>query len=288
MRIAAIFIALAAAAVASPTLSACPGATVASASPVLQLYDPFSPSPTQLAFDVVIRNPDAQGCSVDLMLQPDGGVLKLGGAIDYGFVQPGGLASGALVGPVTVQVPAKGEQTVSFVAELPVGAVVSPDTYQQRLGLTVSSGGVPIVTDRAISLSTLVPARSQMSISGVSSPGRGSLGMAPPSIDFKTLETGENARVFINVWANTSVQVTLTSDHGGVMQHEDGPQLPSVPYSVTIDGEARSLAGPATIGRNPPMSLSGASYPLVVTVGDVSGRYAGRYQDVITVSVNPQ
>lgn len=288
MKRAGIISAILSAGLAGPALADCPGATVASASPVLRVYDPFSPSPTQLAFDIVLRNPGATVCEVALVLQPDGGALKLGGAINYTLVEPGGLQTGALIGPVTVQVPSAGERVVNFIAELPIGAVVAPGTYQQRLGLTVTSQGQPIVTDRAISLSTIVPARAQMSLSGASSPGRASIGMAPPSIDFQTLETGEQARVFINAWANTTVAITLTSDHGGVLQHKDGPQLPSVPYSVTIDGEARSLAAPAQISRTPPMSLTGASYPLVLTVGDLRGRFAGHYNDVITVSVDPQ
>ncbi|MFJ6023067.1 hypothetical protein ACIQC9_00545 [Brevundimonas sp. NPDC092305] len=241
-----------------------------------------------MAFDVIIRNPGLESCLAGVILQPEGGGLKLGGAITYTLVHPAGLQGGAQIGPFPVQVPAAGEIKVSFVAELEVGAVVSPGSYEQRIGLSVFSGGDPIVTDRAMSLSTLVPARSQMSISGASSPGRGSIGMAPPAIDFQTLTTGEEARVFINVWANTSVLVTLTSDHGGVMQHEDGPQLPAVPYTINLDGEPRSLATPTTISRTPPMSLSGASYPLTLRVGEVRGRYAGLYQDIITVSVDPQ
>lgn len=289
MSRAAFILAALIAVAAGPVWAACPNVTVRSISPTLQVYDPFAPGPTQLSFEVQVRNGGEAACPIELVMRPAGGGLELsgaGGSIPYAFIEPGGLQSGNVVGPLTLQVPPHEDRSVAFRAELPIGSVVAPGTYEQALDLVVTNDG-DTLADRPISLSAMVSARAQMSISGASAPGRGSVGMAPPSIDFQTLEAGEQARVYINAWANTSVQISLRSDHGGVMQHEDGRRLPPVPYSIVFDGEPQSLNAPVVISRTPPMSLSGASYPLVITVGDVRGRYAGRYSDIITVTVDP-
>jgi hypothetical protein len=43
-----------------------------------------------------------------------------------------------------------------------------------------------------------------------------------------------------------------------------------------------------TIVRSPPLSLDGTSYPMVLTIGDVGGKPAGTYKDLLTITVSPQ
>jgi hypothetical protein len=125
-----------------------------------------------------------------------------------------------------------------------------------------------------------------MSISGTSAPPFSSHDMAPASIDFGTARSGATERVFVNVWSNGSVNVTLESANKSVLKLVDNESLPAISYAARFDGAPISLATPYLVQRTPPLSTTGASYELAVTLGDVSNKFAGRYRDVVTVTVN--
>jgi len=273
---------------AMPAQAACE-LTIDPVTAVSRTYDPFSAVETQLPFRIVARNTGDQTCQADLFLKPDGGRLALagpGGDLRYGFERPGGLLSGASMGPVRILVGPGESSTTEFDAVIAAGAVIAPGSYASDIAFDVMEADGRTITDRKIALAATVSARAQMSISGVSAPSRSSIGQAPPTIDFGLLETGETRSVFVNVWANTSVRVTLSSQNHGLLRAEAAPGAPGIGYSVTFDGAAVNLGGVAAVDRTPPMTSSGASYPLAVTIGNVEGRYAGRYSDIITVTVD--
>jgi hypothetical protein len=65
-------------------------------------------------------------------------------------------------------------------------------------------------------------------------------------------------------------------------------RVPGIAYTLRLDGtEAPLDTGSFSMERNPPVSISGASYMLNVRIGDVTHAYAGDYQDVVTISVCP-
>ena len=136
-------------------------------------------------------------------------------------------------------------------------------------------------------LHIVVPARAEMSISGTAAPPFSSHSMAPASIDFGEAVTGAAQRVFVNVWSNGSVAITLSSENQGVLRHETNPSLTPIGYSGDVRWpslsiwERRSASG--ALRRS---SLAGASYPFAVDVGHVAGHFAGRYKDVVTVNVD--
>ena len=280
----ALFASIGSSAWAECTIAADPVASTA------QAYDPFSATPTQIVFEVAVKGTGDAGCPADIVLKPVNGTTRLvgpGGIMNYSFISPTGLTSGSTIGPVGIVVPLNDRATTSFIAEIPAGSVVSPGDYSADITVSILVNGVPAVQDRVVTLKAIVRARAQMSISGTSAPGRGSIGMAPPAVSFGTLETGEDRTVFVNVWANSSVRVRLSSLNGGVLKHDELASLPSVPYTVEFDHSApQTLASAIAIARPPPMSMAGASYPLVLTIGNVAGRFAGHYTDEITVSVD--
>jgi hypothetical protein len=62
----------------------------------------------------------------------------------------------------------------------------------------------------------------------------------------------------------------------------------AVPYSLALGGQTVTLSSSAYLAiRAPTLPNSDASYTAIVTIGDVAGKRAGRYQDVITVEVHP-
>lgn len=252
-------------------------------------YDPFSPTDALIQFDIAVRNQGDAPCDAEVTLRPIGGSATLNGpgaSLPYSIDAPVGLVPGAVIGPVRVNVGKQGQERVPFVLRIPAGRVVTPGSYLSEMEVDVRQQDRRLPQTRTLTLDAEVAARAQMSVSGTSAPGRGSIGMAPPAIDFGTLETGENRTVFVNLWSNASVRVRLESQNRGVMRHVEQKDLPPISYGVTFDNAPQSLAGPVQVQRSPPMSMSGASYPLTIVVGDVSGRYSGKYSDVITISID--
>lgn len=258
-------------------------------SPVSRAYDPFSAVETQLPFRIVARNLGDQVCQAELVLKPDGGRLTLvgpGGQLGYSFERPAGLISGATMGPVRLSVPPGETVATDFDAVIAAGSVIAPGPYASEIAFDVLEEGGQRIADRKIAFVATVTPRAQMTISGVSAPARSRIGQAPPSLDFGVLETGETRSVSVNVWANTAVRVTLSSQNHGVLKAEVSDSAPGIAYSVTFDGLPVNLSSITTVDRAPPMTKSGANYPLAVTIGQVEGRYAGRYSDIITVTID--
>jgi hypothetical protein len=171
---------------------------------------------------------------------------------------------------------------------VPALQVVPRGDYLGQLEVRgIGEGNEPVTIGGGSSaLRIVVPGRVEMSISGSAAAPFSDHGMAPASIDFGEAVTGAMQRVFVNVWSNGSVAVTLDSENHGKLLHTADPSLRPIPYTARFDGVPVGLAAPFTVQRSPPASLSGASYPLAVTLGDVTGRFAGRYKDVITVTVD--
>ena len=60
----------------------------------------------------------------------------------------------------------------------------------------------------------------------------------------------------------------------------------SVAYTATFGGRALNLVtGTSVLSQPPTIPGSDASFPLLVTVGDVAAKRAGRYEDVITIEI---
>ncbi len=255
-----------------------------------KLYDPFAAQDTVVGLRVTVFNSGDQNCQARFYISPSDGQLRLSASGETMAYQIEGTTGGSLpgeYGPFSVTVAGGGRETVSIQFRVPGQQVVPVGFYTSNLALRgegpendpISIGGSnPILT-------MAVPARSETSISGAPSPSLSSLGMAPATINFPDAQMGQTGMVYVNVWANSSVLVRLTSQHGGVLKHLQNRNLPPIAYSATFDGNVIGLASAYSVQRNPPMSVAGASYPLLITLGDTTGRYAGRYQDRITVDV---
>jgi spore coat protein U-like protein len=105
-------------------------------------------------------------------------------------------------------------------------------------------------------------------------------------MDFGILETDESQRIYLQVRANTTVAIELSSENEGVLKLDGAPGAAPIEYSLTFDGERGSGSSWRT-SRTPPLTLAGASYPIDVQIGAVEGRFAGRYRDTVTITVIP-
>lgn len=259
----------------------------------LATYDPFSPVNTVITLDLEVRNNADHACNARFYVAPRDSLLKLHNGTSSLIYRVDGAHTGGSPlpngwGPFNAHTPAHGTDTVHVQFTIQPQQIVPRGIYTSELtiaGIGEANRPVDVTGDGAI-LRAKVPSKVDMSISGTAASSLPSGHMAPASIDFGIMHTGDVGRVFVNVWSNGSVTISLDSANHGVLRHVANPALPPIPYSATFDGAAINLAGVYSAQRTPPASLAGASYPLVVTLGDVSHKFAGKYRDVITVNVN--
>jgi len=250
-------------------------------------HEPFGVTPTQMSFSVGVRNAGDESCLASLYLLPrEGQPLLSDGRHSLAYIvrSPAGLGGGGELGPATVTVPAGELQTVLIDAEIPAG-FAAPGDYVGEIGLRLNRDR-DLVAQSTMTLRASVPPRVQMSISGARSRDRAAVGAGPALMDLGTLHDGSAATVFVNVWTNSSVRVSIQSENLGVLRLVSNPGLSPIPYVVHFAGESGSLSGPMRAVRSPAETSDGDSYPLSVVVPIVRAPFAGTYRDVLTVSVD--
>ena len=60
----------------------------------------------------------------------------------------------------------------------------------------------------------------------------------------------------------------------------------AIDYLATLSGVRLELGAPATFPVSPPLDVTGVALPLKIAIGDVGGRQAGTYSDVITIDIS--
>lgn len=279
-------------------LSAVPAAAecalTGSASPptVLVAYDPFSPRQEVMDFTVHVRNTGDSVCQARLFIRPgEGGKALRSPSATLAFrldgQQGAGVPRAGEVGPYVVLVPAKTSADIDVRATLAPQQVVPRDTYVADFALRLEDeeGGDIALTGANVTLQARVPGRTEVSITGNAGSTPAAAAMAPAAMNFGAATEGQTERVFVNVWSNGSVAVSLASENNGVLRLVQNPALPPIAYSARFDGGEVSLADPVTVARTPSMSLAGASYELALTLHGVAGKFAGLYKDVVTITV---
>jgi hypothetical protein len=85
------------------------------------------------------------------------------------------------------------------------------------------------------------------------------------------------------------VKISVDSQNDGRLKHKVLPSDAGIVYVMRLDGTTLDLSsGPGELLRSPPVSLDGSGYPMQLQVGDVGGRPAGDYKDLLTITVSPQ
>lgn len=271
---------------AQPAVAAC-DLSLGSVTAPSVTHDPFSALATQMSFVVSVSNRSDEACTASIVLAPRGGryVLSSGGdELAFQIRFPEGHYEGVQSTPILVNVPAMASRSVTFDAEIQRSLAV-PGIFTGEVELRLSND-MDIVDQATVSLRAAVPAKAQMTISGTRSASRERTGPNTAMMDLGVLENGDQGTVFVNVFANSSVRVTLQSENSGSLKLVDNPRLPSIPYRVDFAGDAVSLSAPVQLTKTPPLTAQGASYPLTITVPSVDGRYSGVYRDIVTVTID--
>ncbi|PWE18615.1 hypothetical protein DDZ18_03150 [Marinicauda salina] len=256
-------------------------------------FDPFEGRAGLGEIHVRIDPGDADGRTALIAFEPaDGGRFALqgpGGELAFEIDLPTTAGSdGGLVPTGSVLLSAGDEATFSATIVVPGHQYADPGLYARRLDVVARdpASGAELSRYEDVVVEARVPSRAQVNIAGAS--GAFDFASSVPFIDFGRLETGEQRRVFVQVRANALTEITVSSEHGGVLAHDAQPALHSVPYAINLDGERSTLEVPLRIARRPARSLAGTSYPLSITIGEVAGRPSGVYRDYLLVEVRPQ
>lgn len=244
-------------------------------------YAPLAGVATDLPVEVEI--PDADGCGLALafrsaqatrLLGPDGS-LRYQLRDDEGRVIPADTTSRLALPAGRAIAPAR------VVVSLPPGQVVRAGRYSDRLLVQLLHAD-RVIGEREVELAVQV--RSQASISLAGTAASGFSKTHGGGLDFGELTAGKEREALLFVLSNAAYALRLSSANHGSLRHVSDAS--TIAYTARLDGAALDLRNSATVeGRNGGRFIDLTPYRLNVRIGDVSGRAAGRYRDVITVDV---
>jgi hypothetical protein len=258
------------------------------------VYDPFDGVSASVIFTVEAVNQSSEACNLSLAIASAGSssnrYFKMGGnnlryvventeGDDYenDIGEPRGWHS--LQGGVGKT------KLITVRVKVPSGLIAPAGNYSNTLSFKLyRAGGSSMGTVRTATANAIVEERAQVNIAGAS----GSWGAwSVDELDFNNLNTGETRSARVQVRATTGVTIHVVSQNKGKLKHKTLAAL--VPYALKLNNVTMVLdPGPAETDVSPPVSLDGSSYPMVVTIGDVSGRPSGTYKDLLTITVTPE
>jgi hypothetical protein len=256
-------------------------------------YDPFSPVESVDSYQIAVANTGDTTCTYALLFHSDATAPRLGATLTYylsGATAPSLVTNApAEVAPAlrTSQIAPSASAQSEFQLIIPRGQFAAPGRYADTLILELyaldESGrisGSPLQS-ATVALSYEVASIFSVNIKGADA-------TSSTTVRFGTLAKGQEARVEIQARSNQDYRLDLTSDNGGVLALT--PKVPgqswSVPYTAMFGGRVVDLTSGASVQNQPPTRPeSDACFPLFLTIGDVSAKRAGRYEDVITIEI---
>lgn len=242
-------------------------------------YRPLAGSSTTLTIDIRLRN--IKGCQPLITLRNDGmdRLVGMSGVLPYRLFDAAGHPFSA---DGTTRIAARSENVRISLVILP-GQLMRPGPYRDRLTLQLLDSERHL-DSRETGIEVSVAAQAAIAAAGSQFGGfsvaRGA------AMDFGVLEQGKEREAFLFVQSNSNYVLRLQSDHGGVLRRQSGSASPdnSISYQASLDGVPLDLKQPVTV-RNREGIRSEAPYTLRARIGQVEGKQAGSYQDVITVDV---
>lgn len=253
-------------------------------------YDVFSGAPAIESVPLRLRNLSARDCVVQLE-QPGGretrfSLAESGIRTELFVLAPAAGFSGRIGGsPLAIRLPAGADERIELGVRLEPGAFPRPGNYAEELLLRLRDRATGRILDDELRTRLVVEVvpRAQVNVAG----SRGRYGTTPSLdiIDFGRLETGLEREVYVQIRANNAYDISVESENQWQLRLVERPGLPGVPYTITLDGHTTRSGGPLRLQRPRPRSPAGDVLPMRVRIGEVEGRFAGKYRDVVHVSV---
>jgi len=257
------------------------------------VYDPFDGVSASVVFTVEAVNQSAEACNLSLAVASAGSsstryFRRMGDKLRYVVEAPDGDDYENDLDEPRGWHPLQGgvgkTKLITVKVKVPSGLIAPAGDYSNMLSFKLyRAGGGGLGSVANAPANAVVEARAQVNIAGAS----GSWGAwSVDELDFNTLNTGEMRSARVQVRATSGVTIQVVSQNKGKLKHKT--LAAEVPYALKLNNVTMVLdPGPGETDVSPPVSLDGTSYPMVVTIGDVSGRPSGSYKDLLTITVTP-
>lgn len=242
-------------------------------------YLPLSGSATELSIEIGLSA--TAGCHLALVFRSEGGGRLSGGKDPLAFqLRDDAGRILRIDGGTRLVIPSAASTAVATLTFAP-GQPVQAGRYTDRIAVQLFDDG-QLLDERDIALS--VPVQSQASVSLAGSAASGFSRTFGGGLDFGELRDGNEREALLFVLANAAYALRLGSANRGMLRHTE--HTDTVGYRASLDGRALDLSRDAMVdGRADGRWLTWTPYRLNVRIGDVTGRAAGVYRDVITVDV---
>jgi hypothetical protein len=261
----------------------------------IQGYDPFASSAPIATFDATFVNDGGAACVFDPIFVVDQDVFGLSRSTDSKRVAytlldqfsgvsvtptSGRTIAGATRRPVVVQ--PRSQQLVRYQFAVDEDALTGDGLYAQRLMLQAQQQGRgTILSTKSLSIGVNVLPSAVLGLSGQFTRVGGLA-----TVDLGDLAQGPSAvPLQIRVSSTRAYRLQLSSRNSG--QLILGETEWRVPYSVRLGETPLTLTSVATYDSTSAPTTTQAM-PLQFVIGDVAGRRAGTYKDVLTISIAPK
>lgn len=254
--------------------------------------DPFDPSPFERTLRVTVRNNGQDSCRL--------GVSATDRTLGTRFLTNTEVPYELIWN--NIQVPnydnpvpgrelsiASGEVREFFISlqiTRPIYAPPLPTEAVFTLRLHDLSNANEVLVQQDARLAANIISRAQINIAGVSSSFGNSYGI--DTVDFGNLEMGKAQTVYVQLRGNSAMRMTIESENAGEMRHEVIRNAPGIAYTVGVLGDTFKPIARRTFDGLLSSGLYGANIPMTFVIQEVGDRPAGRYSDILTLSIQAE
>lgn len=179
------------------------------------------------------------------------------------------------------------QQRFEFSLDIPPSLYADADRYFLSLDIEVleADSQEVVALSRTVELEVIVKPKLQISLAGTRSGFNSDAKFSV--VDFDVLETNESKQIFLQIRGNTQAHISVSSENHGKLRHTELPGA-FIDYSINVDGTQSNLNSPLDLSRSVAKNFRGSNYPILISIGEVRGSFAGAYKDIITIDVEPQ
>jgi hypothetical protein len=266
--------------VTGKSFAGCTGKIVSVTAQSPLTYSSFAAWNAQQIFNLTVQNSGAVACSYQVSIPPGFYPLQFGGKLSFNLSASAGVASASPNFTITTPAVKPGQSAqLPIILTVPRGQPSLSGSFTSKIGFALAAAGTlatqPPIDQVIVPLACTVPPIFEINVAGSGSRS---------TVQFASLEAGQKASVVLQTRTNGDYRIVFRSLNSGLLTlaGRSGPAS-AIAYAAAVDGHPVALTAP--------VALSYASEPgegtrrLTVTVGDTSGKLAGTYTDVITVSI---
>lgn len=254
--------------------------------------DPFDPSPFERTLRVTVRNTGSDPCRLGLSATDRtlGQRVLTNTEVAYDLIWDNlPIPNYNTPVPGRELVIGNGEAREFFISvqvRRPIQAQPRPTEAVFTLRLHDLDNGAEVIAQQDARLAANIVAVAQINIAGASSSFGSRYGI--DTIDFGNLETAKRQTVYVQLRGNSSMRMIVESANAGLLRHEVITVAPGISYNIDMLGQSFSPTAPRQFNGLLSTGLYGANIPMTLVIGQVGDVPAGRYSDVLTLSIEAE